>query len=488
MDQSKDSLGLRLVGPILPDASNSSTKIRTVHEDGRLTDTPIVSPDRIKLVGSYPIFLENKTEADFFAQAENAVVKDVVELEKVSRLDDPKNVTRVVPQLDGLVPSSHDTSVFNHEHHEDDSSHDDSSYFNDPSNLPEPKSDRRFSWSSNASASKIMANQLTRSRNKESDASLSLSDDSDAEEVIHHSHSNNEYFRPDELPLYSNLPQFSTSFPEGTSTVKYLSKVRPHTQQPVPFIKSTGMTELYPQQITRMHSVSSLISTSSQASTTSESSVRDELQDVAMGRFSSRKSNIPSGRLSPILGEHPPSRNHDAFVASPSTINFGPSPPQILQLSELPVDTTEYCHPQPHLITSEQLQDWMQTSKSIPFQRSLTSHTSDSVPNPNTHAANSKTLNQSGDSSNINNPPPGEHGILGRRDQELRPDMKNLTSRSQKSITLSRKYERNSSGRHSMSPGFKVYWQRWVMLMVNIEKRIDRFFQIHANKYLFYSS
>lgn len=460
MELSNDGRGLREPGNVI---SNRASKVLTTLDRSETSDTPIVSPDRIK-VESSQIMLDAKLEEKFtqqtnstiLVQAQNDVIKNVVEAEKVSRLDESKNAA-----IDAFIQKAHDDSVCNNE---DDSSHDDSSYFNDPTNLPEPKSDGRFSWSSNASGPKHIADQLTRSKNKESDASLSLSDDSDAEEIIHHSHPTVEFCQPD--PIYSSLPQFSKAFSEGTSTATYLAKVQPRRQQTAPFQLSTGAMELYPQQITRMHSVSSLVSTSSQASTTTEASIRDELRHVAAERFSNQK-YVPSGRLSPVLGEHPPSRNYDASLASPSTTNFGPSPPQIRQSNvDLTWDSREYRHPQPHLVTSEQTMSWFATENNIAYRSptSLTSGNADSGRGGNTFSFPSKNFEHAASGGMDNNASPREQGSLSRNIDDQNSKGRIFASRALKETNSSGRYDKNNTSLTS-EPGFKVYWQRWVMLM-----------------------
>ena len=126
------------------------------------------------------------------------------------------------------------------------SSDDDSSYF--AKNLPSPKSGRSFSMSSNASN----ASALFQIQKQGSDASLSFSDESDDDH--HHQ---------------SNL----------TSGVHLSPVVNPN--------RSVVDMNLYPQRITRMHSVSSLVSSASS----------DNLRDHDAGMLS-EDDNAPNRRRS----------------------------------------------------------------------------------------------------------------------------------------------------------------------------------------------
>jgi len=189
---------------------------------------------------------------------------------------------------------------------EDDSSNDDSSYFADPSNLPSPKSGtRRYSWASApAPRTNNMNGGLVR---QTSDASLSLSDDSDDANIHHHS----------------------------DSGIFYKHQ---HT------LRTGGMVDLQATyQITRMHSVSSLVSTSSQNSESSDPSVKDELRDVAREHPFRSTGETPTGRKSPLLGHHSTSRN--VVYTSTSPHNANPTPPPSI-LPNYAGQIGEYPHPQ----------------------------------------------------------------------------------------------------------------------------------------------
>ena len=137
------------------------------------------------------------------------------------------------------------------------SSNDDSSYF--ASHLPEPNSGRRrYSWASNASQNS------RKPMDRESDASLSLSDDSDDA-------------NPPPTAFY---PESSNNPPPSYFQPQFLMP-----RGPLP-------PELYPQQqiMPRMHSIHSLASTSSQSDTS--------LPDLAPR---TTPVVVPSGRRSPPL-------------------------------------------------------------------------------------------------------------------------------------------------------------------------------------------
>ena len=134
------------------------------------------------------------------------------EIAKSSQTSEPVNQPSK-EDADGPLspPGNANNSGYNDD---EDSSNDDSSYFADPNNLPSPgEAGRKYSYGSNVSSNKAPTG-------RESDASLSLSDDSDDN---HHGGSKG---------------AFAQSAPE----------VFPH------------------QRITRMHSVGSLVSASSQNS------------------------------------------------------------------------------------------------------------------------------------------------------------------------------------------------------------------------------
>jgi Major Facilitator Superfamily len=129
----------------------------------------------------------------------------------------------------------------NHDFHDDESSSDDdSSYF--ASNLPSPKSGRSFSLSSTASVpTRTAAYHINKS---ESGASLSFSDESDDER--------------NPAPSSSYHPRqhhFHASGAPSPSGVHLSPMIHPN--------RAVADMHLYPQRITRVHSVSSLVSSAS---------------------------------------------------------------------------------------------------------------------------------------------------------------------------------------------------------------------------------
>jgi hypothetical protein len=215
---------------------------------------------------------------------------------------------------------------------DDGSSSDDDSYF--AKNLPSPKSGRSYSYSSTGSAHPPGFYQGSNA-GRESDASLSFSDESD-----------------DEMHQQHGVHVSPMIQPKGT----------------------VADMNLYPQRITRMHSVSSLVSSASSddgdgghhsvtrssnssvssygtSGTTSDPSVKAELREVgAEGRPSSQMTQV-SGRRSPVMGQH---GIPGYFYSSPSPVM---SPPPIMQ-GYAPQQGLS--HPQPHPISQEQMAAWVQ--------------------------------------------------------------------------------------------------------------------------------
>lgn len=470
----------------------------------------------------------------------------------------------------------------NNKNTNEDSSDDDSSYFADPSHLPKPKSERRYSWSSNNSATAAAAAPsslntthpisnggsataaLTNSprhhsqhnhhhhhqRNhsitaasvgRESDASLSLSDDSEDEGLGDHDPHQPPAMFPSHPPMdqqqqqqphfvyppvqqqqqqhyvYSHQqpPQLQGQpFPQQQQQPAILYE---HQQKQHQFIMPPrgGVPELYPEQIMpRMHSVSSLVSTSSQNSSSSDTSVKDELRNVAIHRESHQggpleqqqrvvgrnapqqpQQHIPSGRLVPILGEHPPSRSGGGgttpigrlFLGSPSTVNQRPSPPPISQTYSGDGHIT---HPQP--MTAEQLATWVELSTSTPpslsssskrqhnQQPMISSYTTsvfedqqrvgDTTKSRNIYSAGSaysrdSDLVYSGD-SDVQQQQRQSSNSKARGEPQ---GVKNKTLHGSTNLPPSRRSlgDINVSSRSIDGKGFTLYWQRWLMLMVS---------------------
>ena len=287
----------------------------------------------------------------------------------------------------------------------------------------------------------------------------------------------------------------------------------------------------------RMHSVHSLASTSSQSG--SDTSLPDELQHVVAtsqqqqrlrrGNSSTGSSHfLPSGRRSPILGEHPPSRGGAGVLlpsfGSPSSVNLQPSPPMILQSFSAAAaasstnhhrhhpnnsgtnpndnsssnnnnnDTTSeprplVVHPQPqHSMTPEELTRFLRLGSGGGDESFPTTTTfplgargeSDFVysGDSDSHRHQHRTLAAAAPSQSQHHEPPHAFGEPNRDHptlQRLHPDEHHRRSWSWEPPLV-------GDGGDGMGPtaaptaagateedrGFKVYWQRWIMLMVRL--------------------
>ena len=267
----------------------------------------------------------------------------------------------------------------------------------------------------------------------------------------------------------------------------------------------------------RMHSVHSLASTSSHNSSGSDTTLPDELQNAVtsrrlLARGNSTHSHLPSGRRSPILGEHPPSRGAGPHVAiippfgSPSSVNLQPSPPMILHSfsagtatigGSAQEGTIVFPHPQPHSMTPEELAAWtVAATQSHPKynnadRRSLNfgdqQQPSSTLPSGYPSISGSRGESDfaySGDSdSNIH------HHHQQKQQQQQFKHAFGEPNRGKSSIPNDEHNLRSSSWDQSLGPivggsggfgaepmsaspeedrGFKVYWQRWIMLMVRL--------------------
>lgn len=229
---------------------------------------------------------------------------------------------------------------------DDGSSSDDDSYF--AKHLPSPKSGRSFSYSSTGSPGAAGAQFYQNHAARESDASLSFSDESD-----------DEMHRKQGALISPNIP------PNGT----------------------VADMNIYTQRITRMHSVSSLVSSGSSedgdgenlarrtsassvssyttSGTTSDTGVRAELRDVAAEFRPASNLMEQSGRRSPVVGQF---GVPGYFYSSPSTVV---SPPAILPEYAVPVGVS---HPQPQPMTQDQIAAWFnagENSASLPYPTGL---------------------------------------------------------------------------------------------------------------------
>jgi hypothetical protein len=238
-----------------------------------------------------------------------------------------------------------------------------------------------------------------------------------------------------------------------------------------------GIPELYPQQLTRMHSVNSLVSTDEQHSDSlSDTSVRDELQNVISANqqsFHSSQNDIPSGRRSPILGEHAPSRGLP-YGPSPPTENIGASPPTIMPVYNMPGG---FPHPQPHQMTPEQLSAWMQASSAAAQQmhprNSFYAEGAKDMSGSTYYSRESLAYSKDSDvqqhsmSQAPAYPRKAQGGILSHGEPSLdRGGIEDSTF-----ADLKKASSDGVGGDHTSPPsgerGFKVYWQRWIMLFVS---------------------
>ena len=375
-----------------------------------------------------------------------------------------------------------------------DSSDDDSSYF--ATHLPDPKSGRSFSLSSTGSAPGRTSSYYQNSVKQESDASLSFSDESD-----------------DEM--------------HQTAGVRISPMIPPKG--------SVADMHLYPQRITRMHSVSSLVSSASSeeprhgdgrrssmgsisshnsTGTISDPSVQAELHDFAAAVEARGPEMLESasGRRSPIMGQ----QAYDAalYFGTPSPRLAKASPPTIMQAYASP---SGMAHPQPLPMTTDQMAAWVSAGNaaqvfqhgqhedpvgygSIPPAmhrgqqnmvssshfggfRSISDHSGVTVPfiyseDDDTDEgfinryAGGQTASGGAPPSRRSNNARGEiHGDIARG---LSGKEGNGPSNGHHDLSSSKIAVRNggdhgavsSSGdRDGSKKGFKVYWQRWVMLL-----------------------
>lgn len=342
-----------------------------------------------------------------------------------------------------------------------DSSDDESSYFRDPRNLPRPKSDGRYSFSSSNSMSELIPPpDLANLDHRGSDLRLSFSEDSD--EVQHH-HSHHRH-------------------PKTSGT---------HTDQ------NSGVPEPFSQPgITKIRSYDSLLSgAGTDEDLSSNPSVRDELKN-AVDPVRQLPTSVPSGRKSPVLGVHPPSRGSVVF-SSPSSFGLDPSPPTISSAYQ---QNRGYIHPQAQNMSPEQLADWIAAADAAYQQQLMVVdpyfviedlRRDGSLPNGSFHSNNS-TFEYSEDSQggNLSEPYVQKYGRSSIH------AMGKLPVSNGKEQSFGSNGVRNAGSRPSESPGegtftstvadiadhdgykqmlsdhrvegrgdFKVYWKRWLMLM-----------------------
>eukprot|EP00339_Tiarina_fusa_P025342 CAMPEP_0117003060 /NCGR_PEP_ID=MMETSP0472-20121206/4507_1 /TAXON_ID=693140 ORGANISM="Tiarina fusus, Strain LIS" /NCGR_SAMPLE_ID=MMETSP0472 /ASSEMBLY_ACC=CAM_ASM_000603 /LENGTH=1234 /DNA_ID=CAMNT_0004703585 /DNA_START=297 /DNA_END=4001 /DNA_ORIENTATION=- len=366
--------------------------------------------------------------------------------------------------------------------HDDDasSSDDDSSYF--ATHLPSPKSGRSFSLSSTGSAPAAPMSFYQNGASRESDASLSFSDESDDD--VHHS-----------------------------AGVHVSPMIQPKG--------AVADMHLYPQRITRMHSVSSLVSSGSsegghgnpQASgrtsassvssfntTSSDPDVRAELHDMAIAAhmMSGNQMADPSGRRSPVMG-------HQGYFFGHSPNGGVGSPPPI---SQGYTSSAGVAHPQP--MTHEQMTAWASSGHPatllFPEGRPIQGYGSSTAAESGRLVLSGETgFRSTSDNSNFTFPlvysedDETETGHLinrmtggqafggpqdfngGGQHSYAGPNQSNQNQsgggyqggKMEPTPSSSRAAVKSGSSRHDSGEaadsepqqrGFKVYWQRWVML------------------------
>ena len=299
-----------------------------------------------------------------------------------------------------------------------DSSNDDSSYFADPSNLPSPKSGgRKYSFSSshsNPNPITALHSSSSVGAARESDASLSLSESDDEDH---------------------------------------------HQADPGLYPTPRGTPDVYPQRITRVHSVGSLISTSSQNS--------EELEQVAAGTNIYLPGEIPSGRLSPV----------PALSFGTPTSQMA-SPPTIMPF-QYPPYQQNFPHPRAQPIMDISTEDWI-AAMAIQQQQQQQGELPRSSVNTASSGGSYGTLNYSDDgemhafqqkvnrntSETKRNAPDRS---MPRKKSSGRSDGGSSRASSSKAVAASSRATSEIPGDDDDSDDgnetYQVYWQRWIMLL-----------------------
>jgi hypothetical protein len=375
-----------------------------------------------------------------------------------------------------------------------DSSDDESSYF--ASNLPSPKSSRGSFYSSAGSVN-ARASFYSAGAKQESDASLSFSDESDDERN----------------PMVQEEPQ----------TVR-ISPTMPHHQNVVADL------QLFPQRITRMHSVSSLVSSASSKShqrsaggsltsaasdaeaSLTDPSVQAELVNMMLVQQHNHQQQQQARAGSPVMG-HP-----GMYYGTPSPLYPPPSasstPPVLIDGSSSNSHPDKgMVHPQP--MTQEQVQanEWFQGSHSSTVSGGEYGATGNNVqPLPplglrtassTTHSSGTNTLpfvysedddselhfqrmamagsggKQAAGGSSGPVQRKGSNGGLSSQGNSRQAPLSNPSgsvgviggNSKQTSTVTSASIGGDGNAGDSSKPAtyqkktFKVYWQRWIMLM-----------------------
>lgn len=282
---------------------------------------------------------------------------------------------------------------------EEDSSNDDSSYFADPTNLPSPgEAGRKYSFSSHHSTNKSTA------KGRESDASLSLSEDSEEENhQVHH--------------------------------------------PTVPYRQRGEAPEVFPaQRITRMHSVGSLVSTSSQNSDEDMAIPRDH-RHVGREHEFENHNNARSGRVALGQGPHamyPSDGQHQQYP-------HDHSPPSMVPDNLLYQAPQSFRH-QNAVIGQEQ---WLRNEYNM--QNSSGSASEVSVHHYNDPGG----MPRNGSAFYPHSGSGGNYSIMPTSNRLAPSDVKQATSGGPDEAPKEDPPPQDIHG----DDNFKVYWQRWIMLM-----------------------
>lgn len=216
-----------------------------------------------------------------------------------------------------------------------------SSYF--AKDLPSPKSGRHYPFSDAASASSApaRAGMYPSASYRESDASLSFSDDDDEEDVRH-----------SKRGIHARSPLLPPPVPRGDGHI------------------TDGLPIYHQRVITRMHSASSLVSSNSGGDTGQGMTnhgpgllVDDDESDAELQEL------YPQSRISTAMGDRPSGRNPPESFVSPSIespINPQSSPPTIFAHGY--PDRKALAYPQPQLFGPDQTSLWMTAGNAASHQ------------------------------------------------------------------------------------------------------------------------
>ena len=216
-----------------------------------------------------------------------------------------------------------------------------SSYF--AKDLPSPKSGRHYPFSDAASASSApaRAGMYPSASYRESDASLSFSDDDDEDDVRH-----------SKRRIHARSPLLPPPVPRGDGHI------------------ADGLQMYHQRVMTQMHSASSLVSSNSCGDTGLGSTngrpclpIDDDESDAELHEID------PQSRISSVMSDRPSGRNPPESFFSPffsSPINPQSSPPTILAHGY--PDRDALAHPQPQSFGPEQMSVWMTAGNTAAHQ------------------------------------------------------------------------------------------------------------------------